>query len=83
MVNLREKEERKNMSVKFDTVGTVYIVTVLTKASRRFSIEKVFDNHRDASAYRDGINKLLSKDDPYVSEIIEMSVERKHDKVCG
>lgn len=71
------------MPVKFDIVGKVYIVTVLTKSSRRFSIEKVFDNHSDACVYRDGINKLLSKDDPYVSEIIEIVVERKHDKVCG
>ena len=63
--------------MKFDIVGKVYIVTVLTKASRRFSIERVFDNDRDACAYRDGINKLLSKDDPYVSEIIEIDLERK------
>lgn len=66
--------------MKYDTVGKVYIVTVLTKASRRFSIEKVFDNDRDACAYRDSINKVLSKDDPYVSEIIEMDLERKHEK---
>ena len=66
--------------MKFDIVGKVYIVTVLTKSSRRFSIERVFDNHSDACAYRDGINKVLHKDDPYVSEIIEMDLERKHEK---
>ena len=68
--------QRKLM--KFDIVGKVYIVTVLTKASRRFSVEKVFDNHRDACAYRDSINKVLHKDDPYISEIIECDLERKH-----
>ena len=68
------------MPVKFDIVGKVYIVTVLTKASRRFSIERVFDNHSDACAYRDSINKVLLKDDPYVSEIIEIDLEWKHEK---
>lgn len=65
------------MPVKYDIVGKVYIVTVLTKASRRFSVEKVFDNHSDACVYRDSINKALHKDDPYVSEIIEIDLERK------
>ena len=66
--------------MKFDIVGKVYIVTILIKANQRFSISKVFDNNKDACAYRDKLNKLLSEDDPYVCEVIEVDVERRRTK---
>lgn len=56
-------------------IPKVYIVTMLTKANKRFSISKVFASNEDARRYCDECNSLLSWDDPYVSEIIEMNVE--------
>ena len=63
------------MPLKFNTVGTVYIVTILIKANQRFRIKKVFANYNDACAYRDSWKKIILKDDPYACEIVEFDLE--------
>ena len=56
-------------------IPKVYIVTILTKANKRFSISKVFASNEDAREYCDAYNDLLLWDDPYICEVIEMAVE--------